>query len=138
MRRQEERPRVTAAQAEWRAAKRYAIEGNVVELAADEAGEFHAEPGGGGDAVARKTRGKVHAVNFSRVRHDVQREIESAAQTNSTLVFAQLRVDAIMPRRRISALWRTVFRFPERSGAASKSIRLSGVSGSSREQCFES
>jgi len=59
-----ERPRVTAAQAEWRAAKRYAIEGNVVELAADEAGEFHAEPGGGGDAVARKTRGKVHAVNF--------------------------------------------------------------------------
>src|SRR6267378_2845865 len=116
-----ERPRVTAAQAEWRAAKRYAIEGNVVGLAADEAGEFQAEPGGGGDAVARKTRGKVHAVNFSRVRHDVQREIESAAPDEFDFGFAQLRVDGDhAAAENFGALANGVFGFRKEGGAASE------------------
>src|SRR6202521_214208 len=123
--RQGKRPSVAAAQGRWRTAKRDAIEGNVVRIAADEAGEFHAEPGGGGHPVAGEARGEIHAVEFSRVRHDVQREIERAAPDEFDFGVAQLRVDADhAAAKNFRALAHGVFGFRKEGGSAAEEHAL--------------
>src|SRR5260370_11760137 len=88
------RPGVAAAQAKGSGGKLDAVKRNVVRIAANEASELRAEPGGGGDAVAGKARGKIHAVKFSRLGHDAESEMERAAPDDFAAGAAQLRVDA--------------------------------------------
>src|SRR5229473_2479680 len=87
------RPGVATAQAERSGGKLDGVEGNVAGIAADLRCEFCAEPGGGSDAVASEAHGKIHAIEFSGVRHDVESEIERAAPDEFNFGVAQLRVN---------------------------------------------
>src|SRR5712692_5777832 len=116
-----ERPGMPAAKTERGGGELDVGEGNVVRLAADEAGELRAEPSGRGNAVAREARGEVHVVNFSRVRHDVKSEIKRAAPDKFDPGIAQLRVNVDhAAAENFRALAHGVLCFGEKGGAASE------------------
>ena len=71
--------------------------------------------------MAGKARGKIHSVEFPRVRHDVESEIESAAPDEFDFHPAQLRVHADhAAAENLGAPAHGIFRFREKGGAASE------------------
>ena len=118
---------MAAAQADGGGGKLDAVEGDLGRIAADPRGELRAEPSGGGDAVACESRGEVHAVDFSGVRHYVKSEIESAAPDEFNFGVAQLGVDADhTAAENFRALTHGVFSFRKESGAASEEHAVVG------------
>ena len=116
-----ERPGVAATQAQRGGGKLDAVEGNVVRLATNEAGKLCAEPGGRGNAVAGETRGKIHAFDFSSVRHDIESEIERAAPDEFYFSVVQLGINADhTAAENFGALAYGVLGFREERGAASE------------------
>src|SRR5258708_17004477 len=85
-----------------------------------------------------KTRGKIHAVELSRMRHDIESEIECTAPDEFYFGVAQLGVNAAHAAAGdFAALAHSIFSFREEAGAASEEHAIVGCEAVVEEKVFE-
>src|SRR5208282_4183128 len=119
--RQRKGPGVAAAQTWRRRRKRDAIKRDVIRIAADDTSNFASQVGSDSNPVSRVPHRIVHAVALSRMRHDVEGEVESSSPDEFNIDLAQLRIHVDHATlQNLGALAHGGFVLREKCGAATK------------------